>query len=208
MLLLCQILGQQGKMASLKPMPANQCRVHTIVGEVQSLIATMRNNNRFSSLSTRENPLLKEFKQLRSILRPSTDIETLEPMDYLKPFLNVIHSEETSGPIKGAALSSIDKFLTYGFLKNTPQSAKAMKKITDTVVRCRFEATNLECDDVVLMKIIRVLYACLSCPAGGLLSDDSVFEMLSICYRQSRGRLPGNLSFILPSPPPTKNHSN
>lgn len=37
-------------------------------------------------------------------------------MDYLKPFLNVIHSEETSGPIKGAALSSIDKFLTYGFL--------------------------------------------------------------------------------------------
>lgn len=71
-----------------------------------------------------------------------------------------------------------------------------MKKITDTVVRCRFEATNLECDDVVLMKIIRVLYACLSCPAGGLLSDDSVFEMLSICYRQSRGRLPGNISFF------------
>ena len=51
---------------------SNQCRVHTIVGEVQSVIATMRNNNRFSSLSTRESPLLKEFKQLRSQLRPST----------------------------------------------------------------------------------------------------------------------------------------
>lgn len=50
----------------------NQCRVHTIVGEVQSVIATMRNNTRYSTLSTKESPLLKEFKQLRSQLRPST----------------------------------------------------------------------------------------------------------------------------------------
>ena len=64
-----------------------------------------------------------------------------------------------------------------------------MKKITDTVVHCRFEATSLEGDDVVLMKILRVLLSCLSCPAGGLLSDDSVFEMLSICFRMSRRRL-------------------
>ena len=38
-------------------------------------------------------------------------------MVYLKPFLNLIHSEETSVLITGAALTSIDKFLTYGFLR-------------------------------------------------------------------------------------------
>ena len=137
------------------------------------------------------------------------DVSKLDPMVYLKPFLNVIHSEEISGPITGAALSSVDKFLTYGFLRkstrfirrepessdafgwagDSPEGSKAMKKIADTVVHCRFEATSLEGDDVVLMKILRVLLACLSCPAGGLLSDDSVFEMLSICFRMSRGRL-------------------
>lgn len=66
-----------------------------------------------------------------------------------------------------------------------------MKKIADTVVHCRFEATSLEGDDVVLMKILRVLHSCLSCPAGGLLSDNNVFEMISICYRMSRGRVSG-----------------
>lgn len=41
----------------------------------------------------------------------STDISTLDILVYLKPFLSVIRSEETSGPITGVALSSIDKFL-------------------------------------------------------------------------------------------------
>ena len=71
-----------------------------------------------------------------------------------------------------------------------------MKKIADTVVHCRFESTSSESDDVVLMKILRVLLSCLTCPAGGLLSDDSVFEMLSICYRMSRGRLSGLYIFF------------
>lgn len=164
--------------------------VHTIIGEVQLVIVTMRSNNRFSSLNSRENPLMKEFKNLRSLLRPNTNVAELDPMVYFKPFLNVIHSNETSGPIKGVALSSIEKFLNYGFLDKTSlHAAKIIKKISDTVVLCRFEATTLESDDVVLMKILRALLSCLSCPAGRLLSDENVFEMINVCYRLSRGRL-------------------
>ena len=66
------------------PLRSAQCSVHTIVGEVQSVIATMRNNNRFSTLATRESPLLREFKQLRSFLRPSTGEFTSLPFTTLQ----------------------------------------------------------------------------------------------------------------------------
>jgi brefeldin A-resistance guanine nucleotide exchange factor 1 len=76
--------------------------------------------------------LLKGFKELRLQLSNNhetgrqctnmflmlmllTDILTTDPITYLKPFLNVIRSEETSGPITGVALSSVDKFLK-GFI--------------------------------------------------------------------------------------------
>ena len=39
---------------------------------------------------------------------------------YLTPFLNVVHSEATSGPITGAALSSIYNLLIYDFLRTLP----------------------------------------------------------------------------------------
>lgn len=45
------------------------------------------------------------------------DISELDTLTYLKPFLAVIRSEETSGPITGVALSSIHKFLSYGFIR-------------------------------------------------------------------------------------------
>ena len=37
-------------------------------------------------------------------------------MVYLAPFLEVIRSENTTGPITGVALSSINKFLSYNLL--------------------------------------------------------------------------------------------
>jgi hypothetical protein len=42
---------------------------------------------------------------------PTTDV-----LDILKPFLDVIKSDKTTGPITGVALSSVYKFLQYGFL--------------------------------------------------------------------------------------------
>lgn len=42
------------------------------------------------------------------------DLTQLDPDVYLKPFLDVIKSEDTTGPITGVALSSVHKFLSYG----------------------------------------------------------------------------------------------
>lgn len=40
--------------------------------------------------------------------------EEIDPIWVAEPFLNVIRSEETSGPITGIALSAVLKFIDYG----------------------------------------------------------------------------------------------
>ena len=44
------------------------------------------------------------------------DLTELTPNEFLSPFLEVIRSEDTTGPITGLALSSINKFLSYGLI--------------------------------------------------------------------------------------------
>lgn len=35
---------------------------------------------------------------------------------FLRPFLEVVRSEDTTGPITGLALTSVNKFLSYGLI--------------------------------------------------------------------------------------------
>lgn len=46
----------------------------------------------------------------------SPELDGLEPDIFLGPFLEVIRSEDTSGPITGLALSTINKFLCYDLI--------------------------------------------------------------------------------------------
>jgi len=45
-----------------------------------------------------------------------TDLDEVMPNEFLAPFLAVIRSEETTGPITGLALTSVNKFLSYGLV--------------------------------------------------------------------------------------------
>lgn len=51
-------------------------------------------------------------------LHITTDLQEIEPNVFLGPFLDVIRSEDTTGPITGLALSSVNKFLSYSLLGN------------------------------------------------------------------------------------------
>ena len=44
------------------------------------------------------------------------DFNQIAPNDFLSPFLEVIRSEDTTGPITGLALTSVNKFLSYGMI--------------------------------------------------------------------------------------------
>ena len=45
-----------------------------------------------------------------------TDLSEIDVNTFLGPFLDVIRSEDTTGPITGVALSSVNKFLSYGLI--------------------------------------------------------------------------------------------
>lgn len=44
------------------------------------------------------------------------DLSEIDVNTFLGPFLDVIRSEDTTGPITGVALSSVNKFLSYGLV--------------------------------------------------------------------------------------------
>ena len=50
------------------------------------------------------------------LLLSFSDLQELAPNEFLSPFLEVIRSEDTTGPITGLALTSVNKFLSYGLI--------------------------------------------------------------------------------------------
>ncbi|KAF9163079.1 GDP/GTP exchange factor for ARF [Actinomortierella ambigua] len=104
----------------------------------------------------------------------------------LEPFLDVVQSGDTNGPITGAALSSIEKFLMYRIVdKDSLNASFAMQRLAVAATHCKFEASDSVSDEIVLLKILQVLRIALTSPPGELLSDESVCAMietgLSMC---------------------------
>ncbi|GAA5913201.1 Arf family guanine nucleotide exchange factor GEA2 [Sporobolomyces salmoneus] len=130
--------------------------------------------------------LMSGFMELKMRLRDIEDPAQLDAVALLHPFLEVIRSPETSGPITATALSSIDKFLTYSILSPTsPNLSLAMAQLSTAGTHCKFEASDSVSDEVVLLKILDVLRNCLTGKHASVLSDESVCEMmetgLSMC---------------------------
>ncbi|KAJ3208352.1 GDP/GTP exchange factor for ARF [Dinochytrium kinnereticum] len=127
-----------------------------------------------------ENPLLQGFTQLKARLTLIEDIKDLDPMQVLSPFLDVIRSGDTTGPITGAALTSIEKFIKYEVLDpNHPGMPAAMSALTYSVTRCKFEATDAVSDEVVLSKILRLIRIVVKSEVGQRnLDDKGICEMV------------------------------
>ena len=57
-----------------------------------------------------------------------------------------------SGPLTGMALSSINKFLLYGFVDSTvPRAREAVNLIAFASTNCRFESSSQADDEVRVM---------------------------------------------------------
>ena len=162
------------------------CKLNT---EVQAVVATMRQNAQWANVPQYiddpepGDPLLEDFKFLRRDIF-AWDWQNIKPSLYLTPFLEVIRSEKTNTPITGVALSAVYKMLTQEFFTETTNDARsAMHSIIDAVTACRFEVTDQASEEVVLMKILQVLLACLRCRAGILLTDRDVCNVVNTCFR-------------------------
>uniref|UniRef100_H3CF70 Golgi brefeldin A resistant guanine nucleotide exchange factor 1 n=1 Tax=Tetraodon nigroviridis TaxID=99883 RepID=H3CF70_TETNG len=117
-------------------------------------------------------------------MSPPADLADVEPNVFLRPFLEVVRSEDTTGPITGLALTSVNKFLSYGLLdSNHDAAAEAIENMADAVTHARFVGTDPASDEVVLMKILQVLRTLLLTPVGAHLTNESVCEIMQSCFR-------------------------
>lgn len=136
--------------------------------------------------SMQDNPLMSAFAKLRVDLKQCKDIRTFDAPALLQPFLQVIRSSSTTAPITSLALIAITKMLAYSVINaSNPNFSYAMQLLAGTVTHCRFEGDNSPSDEVVFLRILKLMEDMICGPSGDVLGDQSVCEMmecaLSIC---------------------------
>ena len=136
--------------------------------------------------SMQDNPLMSAFAKLRADLKQCKDIQTFDTPALLQPFLHVIRSSSTTAPITSLALIAITKMLAYNIISpSTPNFSHGMQLLASTVTHCRFEGDNSPSDEVVFLRILKLMEDMICGPSGDVLGDQSVCEMmecaLSIC---------------------------
>ncbi|CAF1390661.1 unnamed protein product [Adineta ricciae] len=167
------------------PFEAPKNAIYIILGEIQAITSSKKNNARWSNThSYEETPEMNSFQKLKTILNFASDLQDIDSNTFLTPFLDIIRSDETSGPITCLALNAVNKFLSYGLIDTQGESAaSAIDKVASAVTHTRFVGTNPNDDEVVLMRILQVLRSLLLSPVGSKMTNDSVCEILQSCFR-------------------------
>lgn len=162
-------------------------KIYIIQGEIGTVVGAIKRNSRWNThtpLDEEQDPLLNSFGQLKEVLNNLKELSDIEPNVFLRPFLEVVRSEDTTGPITGLALTSVNKFLVYGLINaNHEAAAEAIENMADAVTHARFVGTDPASDEVVLMKILQVLRTLLLTPVGAHLTNESVCEIMQSCFR-------------------------
>ncbi|KAK6438732.1 GDP/GTP exchange factor for ARF [Oleoguttula sp. CCFEE 5521] len=136
--------------------------------------------------SMQDNPLMSGFAKLRIELKGCGDIKTFDTPTLLRPFLQIIRSSSTTAPITSLALIAITKMLSYHVIDlSSPNFSYGMQLLASTVTHCRFEGDNSPSDEVVFLRILKLMEDMICGSAGDVLGDQSVCEIvecaLSIC---------------------------
>ncbi|CAG9537440.1 unnamed protein product [Cercopithifilaria johnstoni] len=171
--------------------------LYVVQGEANAVIALLKKAHRNwshhqqihlgHSLLDETDPLLRNFADLRDVFNSVNDLSDMNPDTFLIPFLDVIRSDQTSGPVTAQALSSVAKFLSYGLIDSSSiKTSNAVENIADAVTHAKFiGSADSGRDEVVLLKILQVLRNLMLTSVGQLLSNESVCEMMQSCFRIS-----------------------
>ncbi|XP_025837202.1 Golgi-specific brefeldin A-resistance guanine nucleotide exchange factor 1-like isoform X2 [Agrilus planipennis] len=161
--------------------------IFIVRGELSVLMTAMKRGVRWSSHSYQEGEmdnLVKSLQDLKVLLNKLEDLKTVDPVVFVNPFLDVIRSEDTSGPVTSLALMAINKIISYGILDSTHHNiALVVDNIADAVTHAKFVGTDQSSDGVVLMKIIQVLRTLTLSTEGVSLTNDSLCEIMLACFR-------------------------
>uniref|UniRef100_A0A6I8S9T8 Golgi-specific brefeldin A-resistance guanine nucleotide exchange factor 1 n=1 Tax=Xenopus tropicalis TaxID=8364 RepID=A0A6I8S9T8_XENTR len=161
--------------------------IYIVQGEISIVVGAIKRNARWSMhtpVDEEQDPLLHSFSVLKEVLNNIKELSEIEPNVFLRPFLEVIRSEDTTGPITGLALTSVNKFLSYALIDPSHEgTAEGIENMADAVTHARFVGTDPASDEVVLMKILQVLRTLLLTPVGAHLTNESVCEIMQSCFR-------------------------
>ncbi|KAH9180347.1 Sec7-like domain is implicated in guanine nucleotide exchange function [Lactarius sanguifluus] len=182
---------------------------HIIYSEILSVTSVMRKNSRWSSSTqtfytresalasnlglrrpgtntaavpqqgSKEEDLMLGFEQLKRTLRSTQDVSSIPLPDILAPFLAIVRSPLSTGPIASAALSALHSFFACGlFSQGDPSVDVALAELSSAVSHCKFEASDSSGDEVVLLRILTVIEDCMCGSWGPQIGDIEVCEML------------------------------
>jgi len=164
--------------------------IYIVESEISVVLMAMKRGNLWNSNThqdTNTENLIKEFATLKRSLNAVTDFTTLDTVEFLMPFLDVIRSEDVTGHVTGLALTSVNKFLSYDLIDCGKAGVKmAVENLADAVTHAKFVGSDPSSDEVVLMKILDVLRVLILSKVGLLLTNESICEImqstLRICF--------------------------
>lgn len=139
----------------------------------------LNGNANGSGNNTVNDPLLSGFIQLRLMLNNAKNLDEIDSLTLLQPFLLVIKSSSTTGNITSLALDSLSKFINYNIISvQSKNLIFTLTHIISSLTHCRFEASEQASDDGVLLKVLNLLETIIDSDLGKLLSDDVIYEVV------------------------------
>ncbi|CAJ0942083.1 unnamed protein product, partial [Mesorhabditis belari] len=165
--------------------------IYVVLGEANALIALLKKARRYwhsvqaPTVLEDTDPLLRSLADLKDVLNNVSALADVAPQAFLSPFLEIVRSQNTNGPITEAALAAVARFLNYGLIDaHSIKSAQAVESIAQAVTHTKFiGGANAGSDECVLFKILQVLRSLLLSPVGSLLSNEAVCDMMQSCFR-------------------------
>lgn len=145
-----------------------------------------------------EGAYIQTFPPHRPKLRviPPVDVHSLPLSTLLSPFLAIIRSSLSTGPITSTALTALHNFFLCGLFSPTSVSLQAaLAELSSSLSSCKFEASDSSGDEVVLLKIMTVISDAMCGSIGRTLGDIEICEMLETVLTTScQMRLSGRSS--------------
>lgn len=135
----------------------------------------------FNNLSSNKHndPLLSGFVQLRLMLNNLQNLEEIDSLTLLQPFLLTISTSSISGYITSLALDSLQKFLTMNVINDTSKNhVGAIREAVNALTHCRFDRSEQLSDDAVLLKVVILLQKVTHSRYGELISDSIMYDVL------------------------------
>ncbi|KAL1944754.1 hypothetical protein VTO73DRAFT_3184 [Trametes versicolor] len=123
--------------------------------------------------------LMAGFQDLKHLVKDIEDIHSLPLSTLLSPFLAIIRSSLSTGPITSVALTALHNFFLCGLVHPEAASLQsALAELSSALSSCKFEASDSSGDEVTLLKIMTVIQDAMCGSVGRKLGDIEVCEML------------------------------